>query len=154
MDKQTTAMLEQYTQCYEHLREHGRHLWYIPFGTATSAGVLVGAAFYYIPRHLWCVREAILLIAITLCFVFLVRMIKHTYFCRIWASTLHSIENSAQVKHIQLFTNPKIGISYWHSERPERFLENLSAHHAGIWGMGIILVLIAVIACIAPFIGS
>ena len=153
MDKQT-AMLTQYTQCYEHLREHGKHLWYIPFGTATSAGILVGAAFYYIPRNLWLVREVILLIAMTLCFAFIVRMIKHRYFCVIWAKILSSIENSARVKHIQLFTNPRRGIKYWHSERPKRFLEDWSAHDAGIMCMRIVLGLLAVTACIAPFIGS
>lgn len=149
-----TAMLTQYTQCYEHLREHGRHMWYIPFGTASVIGILVAATFYYIPHSLWPVREAILVIGMALHVSFLIRLIKHRYFARIWARSLIEIEKALQVKHIQLFTNPEKGLEYWYSEQPERLLESQPAHDSAVLCMWVILIVIVILACATPFLGD
>jgi hypothetical protein len=140
-------MVTQYKQCYEHLREHGKHMWYIPFGTGSLMVALIVAAFHYAPASPWFVSPIILAVGIALHLCSLQRIIKHRYFCTIWANTLSSIEDEFQVKHIQLFTEPEDNADYWNKPQPSqrrRCLEKWSAHNVTVRCMWAILAILGV----------
>ena len=80
------AIIAQYRECYEYLRQHDRVIWQIPSIVATINGVLIVVAFRYIQDLV--VREVLIGVGMVLTIALSHANVKHRYFAIIGQQSL------------------------------------------------------------------
>jgi len=94
-------LIEQYRQCFEHLRQVQRWIWQIPTIIISIGSGAVAAAFGYLSGNK--LGQSLLLgTAAILLFTMAFVLLRYRYFAGIWIGTIARIEDELDIKHVQL----------------------------------------------------
>ena len=112
-NRDDSALLEIYRQCYESYRQHDRFIWQIPsvIGIITSVIAIVfkfvGESSTSEVREVEIIKMALLWFGFVISLALSIALVKHRYFSEIEQGTLCILENKLAGKVIQRLTDPK-----------------------------------------------